>query len=87
MRGFIAQAATLEDLSPKPRNMRLSKSSKETGDTHTQEQPSKDDVFSESPKVSGDTHAKQEKKQTMLLKNPRKKQAAPTPQQPFQCGF
>ena len=47
--------------------MRLAKSSKETGDTHTQEQPSKDDVFAESPKASGDIRAKQEKKQSTLL--------------------
>ena len=48
-------------------NMLFAKSSKETGDTHTQEQPSKDDVFAESPKETSDTHAKQEKKQSMLL--------------------
>ena len=60
--------------------MRLAKSSKETGDTHTQEQPSKDDVLAESPKVSGDTHAKQEKKQTMLLaKSPKETSGTHTP--------
>ena len=48
-------------------DMLLAESSKKTGDTHTREQPSEDDVFAESPKRTGDTHSKQEEKQSMLF--------------------
>ena len=47
--------------------MLLAESSKKTGDTHTREELSKDDVFAESPKRTGDTHSKQEEKQSMLF--------------------
>ena len=48
-------------------SMLFAESSKRTGDTHTWEQLSKDDVFAESPKRTGDTHSKLEEKQSMLF--------------------
>ena len=61
-------------------SMLFAESSRRTGDTHTREQLSQDDVFAESPKRTGDTHSKQEEKQSMLFAEySRRTGGTPTP--------